>query len=259
MSAREHTRLGRQQELTRSGHQQAKHFLNLAIEEDSEYLPAFVELSYALVRESQNDWGEDRGQSLAQARQLADIAVALSDNAGITWFNDFRGRWYSAIVSWNEGDFSRSFQEFDDARARITPERFTRDSSDLDADMAEALIYFGQPQQAVEMIRDAMDRNPEFHYWYRWNLGRALYMTGHFQEAIDTIAMIEAPPNDVRLIVAASLAQLGQTADAQAVMAEFSARDPDWTVQKSAEYRYGSDSDRQHWINGLRMAGLRET
>jgi hypothetical protein len=41
-------------------------------------------------------------------------------------------------------------------------------------------------------------------------------------------------------------------------MAEFSKVDPDWSIAKSAAYFYVKDSDRQHWLDGLRKAGLKE-
>ena len=78
------------------------------------------------------------------------------------------------------------------------------------------------------------------------------------QEAIDAIARINDPPNDVLLITAAAKAQLGDMAGARSDMAEFSKNDPDWTVAKSAAYYYRDDADRQHWVDGLRKAGLRE-
>ena len=93
-------------------------------------------------------------------RELAKKALDLGD--------DFSSHWYLAIVAWNQGKFDKSFHEYETAR-QINP-----NDPDLAADMAEALIYGGEPDKAIAQIKGAMLRNPEFPYWYWWNLGRRL-------------------------------------------------------------------------------------
>ena len=82
-------------------------------------------------------------------------------------------------------------------------------------------------------------------------------MAKRYQEAIDAIGKITEPPNDVRLITAASEAQLGDLDTAKSDMAELE-DDPGWSIEKSAAYYYRKSSDREHWIDGLRKAGLKE-
>lgn len=230
--------------VTPEGNNEAQRLLEKAIELDPTYSSAYAELSYVYVREYQNGWGTDGAASLQKAEEFAEKALALSD--------DFSSHWYLAIVAWNRGKFEKSFYEYETAR-QINP-----NDPDLAADMAEALVYGGQPERAIEQIKGAMLRHPYFPYWYWWNFGRAYYMAGHYREAIDAIGRITAPPNDVRLITAASEAQLGNISTANSIMAEFSKNDPDWSIAKSAAYYYRDDSDRQHWIDGLRKAGLKE-
>ena len=100
--------------------------------------------------------------------------------------------------------------------------------------------------------------NSEYPYWYDWDLGRAYYMVNRYPDAIKAIARIKNPPNDVRLITAASNAQLGKLDAARAEMAQFSENAPEWSIAKAAERHFRHDSDRQHWLDGLRKAGLKE-
>ena len=230
--------------VTPEGNEEARQLFEKAIELDPNYSSAYAELSYVHVRAYQNGWSDDGAASLQQAEDLAKKALALND--------DFSSHWYLAIVAWNKGDFDKSFREYETAR-QINP-----NDPDLAADMAEALIYGGEPEKAIEQIEAAKRRNPFFDFWYDWNEGRAKYMAGQYQAAIDAIGRINSPPNDVRLITAASKAQLGDIPAAQAIMAEFSKNDPDWSIAKSAAYFYRKDSDRQHWLDGLRKAGLKE-
>ena len=104
-----------------------------------------------------------------------------------------------------------------------------------------------------------MRRKPDT-YWYRWILARAHYMAGDYQEAINAIGDdVSNFPKDVLLITAGSHAQLGDLNAAKADMATFSKYDPEWSIAKSAAYPYRNNSDRQHWLEGLRKAGLKET
>ena len=257
-TAKEYCHQGRNEELTPAGNERAKEFYRRAIEADPDYMPAYAELSYVFVRDFQNAWGDkDRQASLDEALRLAQRAVDLVTNSS-AWHNDFRGWWYRAIVYWNLGDFDKSYAEFAIARSHITLLRRFIDEPDLDADMAEALVYGGEPELAVAMIEDAIRRKSGFPYWVLWNLGRAYYMCGQYRNAIATIDKIENPPNDVRLITAASHAQLADIDTAKAIMAKFSAEDRDWTIEKAMVYHYRRLSDRDLWIDGLQKAGLRD-
>ena len=256
-TAREMCREGRQQELTCAGHARAKSLYSQAIADEPEYMPAFAEYSYVLVREYQNAWGDDRDAALDEALALANRAVALSEQTENDFRDDFRARWYRAMVHWNRGDFASSFEDFDMARRLISPERIVQDTADLDADMAEALIYYGEPEKAIDLILGAMRSYSEHPWWYRWNLARAYYQAEHYRAAIDEIDKIASPPNDLRLIRAAAMAQLGDP-NAAEIMNAFMQEDPDWTVEKSAAYHYGKDATKQLWLEGLRKAGLKE-
>ncbi|TXR47826.1 tetratricopeptide repeat protein [Phyllobacterium endophyticum] len=260
--ARENSRLARQQPLTPAGNEEAKRLFRLAIDEDIDYMPAYAEFSYVWLRECENGWGES-SNALGEAERLADKAVELSKDETKGWLNDFRALWYRAMVTWHQNDFAKSLQEYNDARALISnPEWINKNTAELDADMAEALIYFGDPKRAIQLVLDAMELYPEHPYWFHWILARGYYQAGRYQDAVDEIEKIEADkkPNDVRLIVAASKAQIATTDsmlnEAKALMKEFSDIEPTWTLAKSAAYPYDSASERYHWIDGLRKAGL---
>ena len=230
--------------ITVEGNAEARLLFEKAIELQPKFSSAYADLSYLYVREFQNGWSEDRNGSLKKAEEIAKKALAIND--------DFDGHWSLASVYWNQGEFEKSLNEYDAAR------QLNSNNPDLAADMAEALVYGGEPEKAIMQIKEAMLRNPIIPYWYWWNLGRAYYMAKRYQEAIDAIAKIADPPNDVLLITAASKAQLGNLDAAKSDMAAFSKNDPDWSIAKSAEYYYRNDSDRQHWLDGLRKAGLKE-
>jgi TolB-like protein/class 3 adenylate cyclase/Flp pilus assembly protein TadD len=230
--------------VTVEGNEEARAYFEKAIALDPNYSAAYAELSYYYIRAHQNDWPTDVADSMQKAEELAEKAISLDDN--------FSSHWYLAMVAWNKGEFEKSFHEYETAR-QINP-----NDPDLAADMAEALVYAGEPERAIALVKDAIERNPNHDYWYEWNEARAQYMAGHYRDAIETVGRMTSPPVDVRLITAASYAQLGELDAARSEMAEFTKSDPDWSVEKSAGYYYKYDSDRQHWLDGLRKAGLKE-
>jgi adenylate cyclase len=220
---------------------EARRLFEKAIELEPQFWQAYAELAYVYVRMAQNGW------CLKKAEELANQALTINNNG-------FVARWSLAMVYWNQGRFDESFVEYAAAR-HLNPT-----DPDLDADEAEALIYGGDPGSAIAQIEQAMQNKPDFPYWYRWNLARAHYMAGHYQEAIDAIGDdVSNFPSDVLLVTAASKAQLGDLDGAQSDMAEFSKTDPDWSIAKSAVYPYRNPDHRQHWLDGLRSAGLKET
>ncbi|RCW77715.1 hypothetical protein [Phyllobacterium bourgognense] len=271
------TRQARNKPLTPEGNEEAKELYRKAIdEEDINYLPAYAELSYAWCRDLENDWGP-RQTALEQAERRALEAVELSKDENKGWHKFFMGHWYLGIFRWHQGKFTESFQEYATARELVESkpdsEWYVKNLADLDADMAEALIYHGDPKRAVQLVLDAMDRNKDHAYWYHWIKARGDYHLGRYQDAIDEIGKIvpqEKQPNDVRLILAASKAQLATTeadvgkaekmlSEAKAIMEEFSKIEPNWTLAKSAAYEYGSATERDHWITGLDKAGLKHS
>jgi tetratricopeptide (TPR) repeat protein len=228
--------------VTVEGNNEARLLFEKAIELDPKFSRAYVELAYLFVREYEEGWGQDPTSSLEKAEERAKQALAIND--------DVYGHWHLALVYGNQGEFDKSFVEYEIAH-KLDPQH-----PDLAADMGETLIYSGEFDRAITVIKEAMNRKIPYCYW--WNLGRAYYMSKRYQEAIDAIAKITDPPDDVLLITAASKAQLGNVEGARTDIAEFSKNVPDWSIAKAAERYFRNDSDRQHWLDGLRKAGLKE-
>jgi adenylate cyclase len=133
--------------ITSEGNNEARDLFEKAIELDPQFSRAYAELAYLYVREYQNGWSEDRTASLDKGEQLAKQALAISD--------DFDGHWNLAAVYWNQGEFEKSVIEYAAAR------KFNPNEPDLAADMAEALIYGGEPDKAIAQIKEAMRHNPK--------------------------------------------------------------------------------------------------
>jgi len=229
---------------TREGLAEARAFFEKAIALDPAYGRAYGELAYTYVRDVQNGWTDNPDATMDKAEALARRAIELS--------GEYEGHWNLAIVLWSKGEFDKSFAEYEKAQ-RLNP-----NDADLAASYGEALVFGGESDRAIEMILEAIKRNPEVPYWYWWNLAWAYYMVGRYENAVKEIDKISDPPVDVLVVKASAKAQLGDEKGAAADMEQFMRAEPDWTVEKSAAYYFRHDKDRQHWLDGLRKAGLRE-
>ena len=114
--------------------------------------------------------------------------------------------------------------------------------------------------EAIELVNDAMRLNPFYPDWYLWNAAIAYYPARQYDAVIDAVERMREPPVDPLLFLAASYAQLGHSAEAEATVKRVLALDPEATVAKwAAQQPYKNPRDLEHYINGLRKAGLPET
>ena len=114
-----------------------------------------------------------------------------------------------AFVHLNRGEFERAHSEYERAC------QLNRNDPDLLCEMAEMKIYFGHADEAVTLITNAMELNPYFPDWYRWNLGWAYFTAKRYDEALLEYGRMFKPPNDLHLSVAAALAHSGRVTEAR--------------------------------------------
>ncbi len=106
-----------------------------------------------------------------------------------------------------------------------------------------------------------MRLNPHHLVWYVSGLGDAAYTARQFEEAIAALKKVENHMHTSRLTLAASYAQLGRLAEAQAEMAEAEKFDLDYKLENVgylSTFPHKNSADQDHWRDGLRKAGLPE-
>ncbi|HEX2114832.1 MAG TPA: tetratricopeptide repeat protein [Alphaproteobacteria bacterium] len=129
---------------------------------------------------------------------------------------------------------------------------------DLLAEMVDALTYAGRSVEAIAIGERALALNPSHPQWYLWNLAAAYYLTGRYEEALDRLNRMTEPGPAYRLI-AATHAQLGHYDEAHLAAQRLLRFDPEFSISRfAAATPYVVDADRQHYIDGLRKAGLPE-
>ncbi|HXQ42517.1 MAG TPA: adenylate/guanylate cyclase domain-containing protein [Candidatus Udaeobacter sp.] len=215
-----------------------------AVELDPLYARAWGALAYVYVQEWLNGWRDDSVLELAERH--AHKAVELDPN-------DYMPHSFLAFCCLNARNFELAMAEYERAYA-LNPS-----DADLLADISEALVYVGRHGEAIQHIQRAMEINPHTPDWYRWDLGWAHYFAKDYGKALAALHQIPRPQPDVRLMLAAVLARLGQTKEAAAEMKRFRKARPGWTVaSERLSVRFRDQADEEHWLQGARMAGLPE-
>ncbi|HLX81717.1 MAG TPA: adenylate/guanylate cyclase domain-containing protein [Burkholderiales bacterium] len=122
----------------------------------------------------------------------------------------------------------------------------------------EILTWLGQPEEGIEWIRKAMKLNPYHPERFWFHLARAQFAAKRYAEAIESLRRLSAPDALHHALLAACHAQLGNSADAAAQVAEVLKRVPGFTIREHClpVLHYKRESDLAHHRESLRKAGL---
>ena len=224
---------------------QSLKYLELACEVDPHYARAWAFRSYYCML----DWwyGWSGPAALEEAQELALRASQLDPN-------DYMAQFCLGFYHLRTGQFDAAARELQTALA------MNRHDPDLLVDVAEGFVYLGRHAEAIELMKQALTRNPHGPDWYRWNLGWAYYFAQDYEKSIEELGRIRKLDPHVELLLAADYARLDRGDHAARWMRSFLGRLPDWTLTKESDSSYfKNDIDRNHWMEGVRLAGLPDT
>jgi adenylate cyclase len=223
---------------------EARRLWEKAIELDPEYAQAYGGVAWTLAHDYLYYGGP--GESLERALEAAQKAVSLN-------YESFGPQWTLGYVLLQKRLYDQAMTAYEKALA-LHPY-----NADLLAEMVNVLTRVGRPQDAIEQMKKAMRLNPLSPNWYAEFLGLAYYHAGQYEEAIVALKpLLHLGWYSASLRLAASYAQLGRLDEARAQAAEVLKLDPDFSIatfSKTAAYK--NPSDLEHFLDGLRKAGLK--
>ncbi len=127
------------------------------------------------------------------------------------------------------------------------------------AQKGELLTWLGKPDEGAEWIKKAIRFDPHRAHARAHLLGRALYGSRRYADAVDAYRQITSPRYAHRLDMAACYAQLGSDAEAKEQAAAALRLKPDFTIESFVRsLPFKETTDRDHLADGLRKAGLPE-
>jgi len=135
-----------------------------------------------------------------------------------------------------------------------------------DADQLVGLGYIlnwaGRPEEAIGLVKKAMRLNPMYPLYYLWELGHAYFLTGRYEEAIETLKRVLDRNRyflPAHFYLAASYSEIGREEEARAEVVEIERLK---SPQDSLEARrqrlpYKDQAVLERLFDSLRKAGLK--
>jgi adenylate cyclase len=231
---------------TPEANREARRLYEKAIEIDPDYARAYASLAWTYLTEHWERWADAEEQPLERALEVArrGVMVNLASHSN-----------YLALgqVCLDKGLHDEALEALQTA--------ITLNPNDADGYviLAQALSFAGRPDEAIELIGKAQRLNPASPRWYAWFLGAACYGARRYEDAI--AALRKGTPQVAMGYrwLAVAYGQLGRAQDAKAAAEEYLKRTPDFALATHLETMpFQHAVDREHYVEGLRKAGLAE-
>ena len=215
-----------------------------AIELDPDSPHGYLGLASFHIRMIRQELSESREDSLNLVSELACRAAVLAGPSAMS---------HRALgfVCLQRGQFGQAKTHFERALALNPNDAY------LLADVADFWCHLGRAEEAIETLRKAMQLNPAYPDWYARTLAFALFTTGQYDEALQILEKTSSLRS--RRLLSATYAQVGRLEQARAAAREYLAANPNFSTKRWAESEpYENPADLEHYVQGLRKAGLPE-
>jgi TolB-like protein/DNA-binding SARP family transcriptional activator/Flp pilus assembly protein TadD len=233
---------------TREGNALAREMFEKAIQADPNYARAMAENSLTYLWDVFQGWADSREEWLQRAEDLARRAIAIDHFE--PWSFVALGVFYQANARNEE-----AISSFETAHA-LNPNDYG-----VKRALGYAVTYAGSAERGIELLEKAQRLNP-YHTDDPTLLVWAYFFAHRYQDALTTTNKITRRHTETYWIYKAAIhAQLDQTDEARAAVAEALKLNTKLTVQSEHELRLAlglAPTYAEHLTNALRKAGLPE-
>ena len=225
--------------------QKAKEALDL----DPNYSSATEMVAWTLLMDGDFGTSKTPEKSIEQAFELAQKVLDRGDSDAGAHF--LIGYAYS-----RKGQFDKAISELEIARDLFP------NNAEINAGLGMILNAAGKPEEAINVLKNAMRLNPIPPGWYLGRLGDAYRLTGQYEKAVHEFKKaIQLQPDDMfsHLNLALCYVKLEREADAHAEAAEVLRINPKFSVEGYAKLiALKDEASKNRLIDGMRKAGLPE-
>lgn len=225
--------------------QQAKEALTL----DPNYMPAMVMLAWTILTDVPFGTSNSIEKSIEQAFELAQHALKIGGESANTYF-------LIGFIHRMKGQFEKAVAELQKAHALCL------NCADISAGLGMTLNDAGRPEEAMQILKNALRLNPIPPSWYYYQIGNAYRMTGKYEKALrEYKKAIQVQPDNflAHLGLAVAYVYLGREKEARAAAEEVLRINPKFSVELYAKSVPASNETAwQREMDALRKAGLPE-
>jgi adenylate cyclase len=223
--------------------QKAKEALDL----DPNYSSATEMFAWTLLMDGIFGTSKTPEKSIEQAFELAQKVLDRGDSDAGAHF--LIGYAYS-----RKGQFDKAISELEIARDLFP------NNAEINAGLGMILNAAGKPEDAINVLKNAMRLSPIPPSWYLENLGGAYRLTGQYKKAVHEYKKaIQLQPDDMfsHLNLALCYVKLGREDDANAEAAEVLRINPKFSAESYAKHiPLKGEASKKILIDGMRKAGL---
>jgi TolB-like protein/class 3 adenylate cyclase len=234
---------------TAEANRQSRMLYEKALAFESTSILALTGLAWTHVIDWESRWSDPSDDALERAHKLARRALLLDST-------DYRAHLLLGFIQARRKQFAEALMHYQQA--------ITLNSNDADgaAQMGGLFIDMGRFSEALDWFQRAVRLNPLHPAWYLYGIGEAYYGARQYARAIAPLrAAVNRFPNFItpRRHLAAAYAQMDRLEEARAEIATVRELDPSVCLALyRGRLRYEKMEDREHYLDGLRKAGLPE-
>jgi len=218
-----------------------------ALELDPNYSSATEMFAWTLLMDGIFGTSKTPEQSIDQAFELAQKVLDRGDSDAGAHF--LIGYAYS-----RKGQFDKAISELEIARGLFP------NNAEINAGLGMILNAAGKPEDAINVLKNAIRLSPIPPNWYLENLGGAYRLTGQYKKAVHEYKKaIQLQPDDMfsHLNLALCYVKLGREEEANAEAAEVLRINPKFSAESYAKHiPLKGEASKKILIDGMRKAGL---
>lgn len=234
-------------EVTKEGNLQARKYFERAIDLDPNDSRSYAGMAYCLFRYVFDGFAEAGDEGSEQIIKFARRAVALDDADALAHHT------LALSTLYFSADHGLAIAE--GARAVALNPSF----SQAHVPLGNALSFSGKPEQGIAHLEEALRLNPEdVRSWAYWTyLGEAYLNNRDYERAVECArrGLERKWAAYSYFVLASALGHLDRADDARAALAECLRIQPKYVEHHKRLHTYLDAADREHIMNGLRMAG----
>ncbi|HXV26135.1 MAG TPA: tetratricopeptide repeat protein [Alphaproteobacteria bacterium] len=234
---------------TAETNQQSRALYEKALTLEPTNIRALTGLAWTHVIDWSSRWSGPVNDDLERADKLARQAQALDST-------DYRVHQLLGQIQMHRKAYAEALMHFQQAIA------LNANDANGAAHLGGVLIAMGRFSEALDWLQRAVRLNPLHPAWYLYAIGEAHYGARQYEKAVAPLRVaVHRFPTFItpRRHLAAVYAQMGRLDEARAEVAAIRRFDPSVCLAMYRErIRYEKVEDRDHYLDGLRKAGLPE-